>query len=203
MFKNEPRALLPGLKTISIITVCSLALSGAVPEGWVMSGSTPTDYESAVDSQTVYNGRPSAYLRYVSTAKPTANGFGTLMQNFSARQYNDQRVRFSGYVKSEAVEDWAGLWMRVDRGNRMTGKTVSFDNMQDRPIKGTTVWHWYEVVLDVPDGSTLIALGILMGGKGTVWLNSASFEIVPKSVPVTGKTLGPALDGPVNLSFDQ
>jgi AraC family transcriptional regulator len=26
---------------------------------------------------------------------------------------------------------------------------VAFDNMQDRPIKGTTDWQRYEVVLDV------------------------------------------------------
>jgi hypothetical protein len=164
-----------------------------------MAGTNAADYESAVDSQTVYNGHPSAYLRCKSS-ETREFGQGTLMQTFTAGPYYGHRVRFSGYVRADAVQNWAGLWMRVDRGSGDAKKSVSFDNMQDRPIKGTTGWQLYEVVLDVPDGSTAISLGILMVGAGTVWLNSFGFEIVPKSVPLTGRGTG---DGPVNLSFDK
>ena len=187
------------LKSILSLAAFSLALSAAVPEGWIMSGSRPADYQSAVDSQVVYNGRPSAYLRYASPNGPGGGGFGTLMQSFGANDYIGQRVRFSGFVKSEAVQNWAGLWMRVD----FATKTLSFDNMQNRPIKGTTEWQLYEVVLDVPEGSTRIALGILMSGKGAVWLNSARFEIVSNSVPLTGRPALPIPDRPTNLSFDK
>ncbi|MBV8729863.1 MAG: AraC family transcriptional regulator, partial [Acidobacteriia bacterium] len=156
----------------------------------------------SVDSQALYGGRPSAYLKYVSVNPPVGGGFGTLMQSFNAKQYNGQRVRFSAYVKSEAVQNWAGLWMRVDKVTNDKRQVVAFDNMQDRAIKGTTGWQHYEVVLDVPDDSTLIALGILVDGSGTVWLNSGSFEVVSKSIPVTGKSV-PTPDGPQNLSLDK
>lgn len=43
-----------------------------------------------------------------------------------------------------------GLWFRVDG---TTGKSLSFDNMQDRAVKGTTEWARYEIVLDVPEGA--------------------------------------------------
>jgi hypothetical protein len=58
------------------------------------------------------------------------------MQSFDAKMmqnYLGKRVRFSAAVKTEDVQSWAGLWMRVDKGSQ----TVEFDNMQDRPLKGT------------------------------------------------------------------
>ena len=186
------------LKSILSLAAFSLALSAAVPEGWIMSGSRPADYQSAVDSQVVYNGRPSAYLRYASPNGPGGGGFGTLMQSFGANDYIGQRVRFSGFVKSEAVQNWAGLWMRVD----FATKTLSFDNMQNRPIKGTTDWQRYEVVLDVPDSAVGIAFGILLDGPGEVWLNSVQFDVVTPGVETTGRS--PSLpDAPRNLGFDQ
>jgi hypothetical protein len=200
MLTIEATAALRALKTILLIGSCFLALSAAAPAGWILAGSRPVDYESAVDSQAIYNGRPSAYLRYVSTNEPKKGGFGTLMQTFSAKAYSSQRMRFSAYVRTDSVQDYAGLWMRVDKAVMGSLPTIlAFDNMQDRPIKGTTGWRSYEVVLDVPEGSTSISLGILMGGKGTVWLNSVNVEIVSQSVPLTGRNV----DGPVNLSFDK
>jgi hypothetical protein len=56
----------------------------------------------------------------VKAKKPAIDGFGTLMQDFRAKQYVGKRVRFSAFVKSENVEGWAGLWMRVDKGEGAT-----------------------------------------------------------------------------------
>jgi type 1 fimbria pilin len=117
------------------------------------------------------------------------------MQNFGAAQYVGKRVRFSAAVKSEGVNDWAGLWMRVDQGSAM----LAFDNMQDRPIKGTTDWQNYAVVLDVPKDATGIAFGILLSKSGTVWLSNVKFESVGTDVPTTGRR---SPEGPTNLSFE-
>src|SRR5580658_5580470 len=129
--------------SIAILTAYSFLLEAAAPEGWLITGSKPQEYDCEVDSQAMYNNKPSAYLE---AKKADVEGFGTLMQFFSAGQYTEKRVRLSAFVKSEGVRDWAGLWMRVDKGKKL----LAFDNMQDRPIKGTTAWHNYEVVLDVP-----------------------------------------------------
>lgn len=119
------------------------------------------------------------------------------MQQFNAGQYLGKRVRLSGLVKSQEVAAWAGLWVRVDKGKEM----VSFDNMQDRAIKGTTDWRRYEVVLDVPKDATGIALGILLTGPGEVWMNGASFDVVGPDVAVTGSNNAKIPDRPVNLDF--
>jgi hypothetical protein len=58
--------------------------------------------------------------------------------------------------------------------------------MQNRPIKGTQDWAKYDVVLDVPNDSVGIYFGILLVGKGQVWLDNIHFEGVGSNVPTTG-----------------
>ena len=180
---------------LALLLTLTLAVQAAVPTGWILAGSKPKSYEVGTDSQAAYNGHPSAYLK---AREPVSDGFGTLMQEFRADKYVGKRVRFSAFAKSDGVADWAGLWMRVDKDK----DSVAFDNMQDRPIKGTTGWQRYEVVQDVPQDATGIFYGILLGGSGTVWLNSARFEVVGADVPTTGGKSPKLLDGPTNLDFE-
>ncbi len=173
-----------GFSSLVMVLACSCALMAETPPGWHIAGSNRTDYESDVDPMAAYNGHPSAYLR---SRQPFVDGFGTLMQSFRADHYLGKRVRLSAFVRTEEVQGSAGLWMRVDRG----GKPVEFDNMQNRPIKGTTAWRKYEVVLDVPPDATGIYFGTLLGQSGTVWINSVEFEVVSTAVAVTGKWTAP------------
>jgi hypothetical protein len=112
--------------------------------------------------------------------------------------YLGKRIKFSAFVKADGLQNWAGLWARVDKGHT----SVAFDNMQNRPIKGATGWSRYEVVLDVPEDATGIAFGILVNGSGTAWINGANFEIVGTDVSTTS-TLSPPKTAPSNLSFEQ
>src|SRR5260370_11890408 len=138
------------------------------PRGWILAGNKPASYNTGVETA---GGRASAFLK---SKAPAIEGFGTLMQMFGAQQYAGKRVRFSGAVQAEGVQAWAGLWMRVDKEK----DSVAFDNMQGRPIKGTSGWQNYTVVLDVPQDATAIGLGILLSGTGAVWLSNLSVEVV-------------------------
>ncbi|MGI8855680.1 MAG: hypothetical protein ACR2JW_08015, partial [Thermomicrobiales bacterium] len=151
--------------------------------GWLLAGDQPQDYRIGTDTGVLHNGKASGYLR---ADRESPSGFGTLMQMVQARSYPDTRVRISGWAKADGVEDWAGLWMRVDGPDtRKTGKSLSFDNMQNRPIKGTSDWARYEIVLDVPQAATALAFGILLQGKGEVWLDDVQFADVGPDVPTT------------------
>jgi hypothetical protein len=160
---------------------------GTVPRGWYLQGSNPKDFAAGVDLDQAYQGHASAFLK---SKELRANGFGTLMQTIKAEQYLGRKVRLSGLVKSQEVKGWAALWMRLDKGTTM----VAFDNMEKRPIKGTTDWQRYDVELDVPKDATAISFGILLDGPGEVWLNGTRFE-----APDIGDRLVP--EKPVNLDF--
>lgn len=168
--------------------------SSNLPKGWFPAGSHPGDYMMAVDKVVVHSGASSATIKSIV---PEPKGFGTLMQQCTPGDYKEKRVRLSSYIKSKDVTGWAGLWFRVDGGK---ARSLSFDNMQDRPIKGTNDWTRCENVLDVPKESTNLAYGVLLSGGGQVWFDDVNFEIVDKSVPTTdvrGGNLKPS-----NLKFE-
>jgi hypothetical protein len=179
----------------AICVVLVLVLNADVPRGWHLAGSKPREYEAGVDTGQAYRGHASAILE---SKRASVDGFGTLMQSVNAEPYQGNTIRLSGLVKSEEVARWAGLWMRVDKGT----ETLAFDNMQNRPIKGTTGWQRYYVVLAVSKDATRIAFGILLDGPGEVWLNSTKFEVVGLGPPATGPLEG-RLPEPVNLEFNE
>lgn len=181
----------------SLLLCASLSSQAQLPKGWFAAGTHPKEYEMKLDREASHSGKASATLKSIV---PKTGGFGTLMQMCKADNYRGKRVRMSGFVRSVDVADWAGLWLRVD-GSK--SEALAFDNMQDRPVKGTTDWKSCEIVLDVPEDAQMLAFGVLLSGTGQVWMDGIKFEIVGKDVPVTGtagKNTGPA--APVNLDFE-
>src|SRR5205823_1432543 len=120
-----------------------------------LAGNRPSEYQVSLDREVVHGGKSSARMKSIVTP---ASGFGTLMQTCTAHAYRGQRLRLSGYARTKDVNDWAGLWLRVDGPK---GEPLAFDNMQQRPIKGTSEWQKYQIVLDVPADAQEIAFGIL------------------------------------------
>lgn len=174
-----------------------VAATDGVPAGWRLAGDRPYSYRTGAD------GNGTAFLVSKLDA-PDIAGFGTLMQSIKADEFAGKRVRFHATVCSEDLTGWAGLWMRVDHGS----KTVAFDNMERRPIKGTSGWARYDVVLDVPADATNISFGVLVASNGGVWLRGVGFEPVGEDVPTTGSFLPVVqgmerLDHPVNLDFSK
>lgn len=170
-----------------------------VPEGWILAGTAPQDYQVSVLPEK-REGNNVVLLE--SVANPNPSKFGTLSQYCSADQYLGKRVRMTGYLKSENVKNWAGMWFRVD-DSKQKDLSLSFDNMSDRPIKNTTDWKKYEIVLDVPQQAGAMAFGVLLEGSGKVWISGISFEVVDQSVPTTNmvKERAALPQGPVNFDF--
>jgi hypothetical protein len=182
-----------------LITVLIIAdNNNKTPTGWFPAGSNPSEYEMGVDNSVFQNGQACAYIKSKS---PKENQFGTLMQTISAEYYLGKRLMLSGYIKSEDVNGWSGMWMRIDgESNQQLG----FDNMRDRAIKGTTDWKKYEIVLDIPENSTTINYGVLLGGDGEVWFDNFELKEVDKNVPVTSlKKKSKLPSQPINLDFEK
>jgi hypothetical protein len=136
------------------------------------------DYELGVDSTIRHGGKASGFIK---AKADDAKGFATMMQTFKADDYRGKRLRLSGYVKTDKIGNWSGLWMRIGSETKMVG----FDNMQDRKIQGTSDWKKYEIVLDVPKESVNISFGILSAGKGQAWVDDFQFDVVGNDVATT------------------
>lgn len=148
--------------------------------GWWLAGSHPAEYAIGVDTEIAHDTQTSGSLR--CTVEPPSKGFGTLMQMVPAAEYRRARVRMSAWVRADSVGDWAGLWFRVDDAE---GARLGFDNMGNRKITGTRAWAEYSLVLDVPEEAEQLAYGILLNGRGQVWLSGLTFEHVGEEIAVT------------------
>lgn len=169
-----------------------------LPKGWFKAGSAPDKYEMGIDRGKGRNGGSCATIK---SGKNKISGFGTLMQTSLPDKYLGKRVRMTGYMKSEDVNKWAGFWLRVDQAG--SSRSIAFDNMSERPVKGTTDWKKYEIVLDVSIKASNIAFGALIGGTGQIWFDEMEFEIVDQLVPVTGTGVIHSTEKPSNLNFEE
>lgn len=188
-------------KSVLLLGTTVALLSFDTPTGWFNAGSKPKSYEMGIDKGAGQDGKNAATIKSIDKK---IDGFGTLMQQSKPDKYLGKRVRMTGFVKSENVSTWAGLWLRVDQSGSQ--QPLSFDNMGDRPIKGTTGWTKYEIVLDVPNNASLIAYGALLDGTGQIWFDNITFEVVGDNVPTTGSVNGKksaTQDEPKNLDFEK
>lgn len=179
---------------VAAVLAGGVARAADPPAGW---GGGGKGYELAVDKDEKHAGKASGTVKCVDESEP---GFGTLTQAFQADKYKGKRVRMTAHVKTKDVSGiGAGLWMRVD-GKEKTA--LAFDNMLDRPVKGTTDWKKVEVVLDVPDDAHGIFFGFLVAGPGQGWVDGIAFEVVGKDVKTTGREAEPADRGDDNPAPD-
>ncbi|HLG35758.1 MAG TPA: hypothetical protein VI757_12825 [Bacteroidia bacterium] len=197
-----------GIGLLVTLLIAKSPLPGLeLPAGWFKAGDKPGSYDMGmvkvpfyesvkdlhkIKEKDAFIGDPALEVRVatIHSIEEKIDGFGTLMQQCKPGIYLGNRVRMSGYMKTENLSEWAGFWFRVD------GKDVrdflAFDNFKDgkkdRSVKGTTPWTRYEIVLEVPQGATNLAYGALLAGTGQIWFDHITFEIVDKNVPTTGYT---------------
>jgi len=159
----------------------ALPARAEMPKGWFGGGE---GYELTGDTEVKHGGKASGSLKATDEAK----NFGTFTSAIRADNYRGKRVRLVAYVKPEGIKDWAGLWLRVD-GKEKTA--IAFDNMNARPIKGTSDWTAYGLVLDVPMEAEEIYFGCLLAGRGRLWIDDMQLLVVGNDLPVTAGP-GPA-----------
>jgi RNA polymerase sigma factor (sigma-70 family) len=170
-----------------------------VPKGWFKNGSANDLYEVGVDENNAWGGMPSAYTK---STGPADGKFGGMMQTISAETYQNQRVRLTGWMKTEGANDGGGhLWLRID--GEQASQMLGFDNMDGRAPKGTTDWQEYSIVLDVPPNAARLNYGFFVQGKGQMWVNGVTITPVGNEVATTNsvKAQPPLPKTPVNLGF--
>jgi hypothetical protein len=189
---------------------------GAPPKGWGLIGGVSPSVEVGVDRTIAHGGKASAYLK---AAADDGFRFGILRQWVRAVRYRGKRVRLSAYLKTQNVGTTRRSGARLDflvfdKAHRYGGPP-----MRGRLIQGTTDWTRYERVVDVPQQTVLLFIGIVLTGSGQVWADDIQLQVVGKDVSVTSSTdrktalsdemkmrvqkrLGTAGRRPVNVDFE-
>lgn len=101
------------------------------------------------------------------------SAFGVATGTFPVEAARGKKVTFSGWIRTEALEGYAGLWWRAD-GPEGVG---AFDNMGGRGPSGTSDWTRYEIVLDIPADTRNINFGLLMPGDGAAWFDDLEVRL--------------------------
>jgi len=165
--------------------------SGDMPGGW---GGGPPGTIFA-DDKVVHGGRWSARIER-HTGSPEA--FSTITKAIPM-DFAGNSIEFRGFLRTEDVSDFAGLWMRED------GETpaLAFDNMQSRQLKGTTPWTEYSITLpDKPEGRKLF-FGVLMAGTGKTWADDLQLLVDGKPVWDAPKVEHPKTAIDLDHQFDE
>ncbi len=151
-----------------------------VPDGWIHAGNNTKQFNVGFDIKEVQHGGKSAFLESTSE---NPYGFTTLMQSCNVLKFKGKRVRMTGYIKSEGVQDSAMMWARVDDYDKRI--IADFDNMYNRPVVGKKDWTKCEIVFDVPESDCELFFGVILSGTGRVWFDNVSFEIVDNYINKT------------------
>jgi C-terminal processing protease CtpA/Prc len=147
------------------------------------------------DSSLAHGGRYSARIHRPAGSEEQAATLGLVVP----RTFAGEAIELRGWLRTEDVDGWAGLWLRQDGADG----TLLLDNMQSRALSGTTPWTPYSVTLRLEDGARRIALGALLVGEGTVWVDDLDLVVdgapawdAPVFVPVpTAAELDTEFDG--------
>jgi C-terminal processing protease CtpA/Prc len=83
------------------------------------------------------------------------------------RTFAGEILQLRGWLRTVGVTGFAGLWLRQDGRSQR----VQFDNMADRGLAGTTDWTQYTIALPLDDRADTVALGALLVGEGTIWVD--------------------------------
>jgi C-terminal processing protease CtpA/Prc len=144
--------------------------TGGVPLGWF--GNPAGTF--AVDAQTVHGGKWSVRL----DRKSTSEGTFTALSKTIPIDFAGSRIELHGFLRTEDVSEFAGLWMRQDDD----GGSVAFDNMQRRQLKGTTEWTEYSIVLPLNKAAKRLTFGVLTSGTGRVWADDLRLLVDGKPI---------------------
>jgi hypothetical protein len=151
---------------------------GKVPPGWSVPAPSPKEGDrwASLRRDGCRPGHASGHGCAVVMVPETAStNFGELMQYFSAAPFRGKTIRLRAWLRLETTDtaDSGQLWLKVDRA-----KEQSF-NLKDDSVNSAK-WTRSEISTEVNDDSTFIYFGVILQGKGRVWVDDVSFEVVPR-----------------------
>jgi erythromycin esterase-like protein len=142
----------------------NVSTSGAIVRGF--TGKYDPDYIDTVQSAIA----TSRNARWVLPVQKSASANAT----FPLAAAAGKKLRISGFIKTEKVDERAAIWLRVEGPER---KLLAFDDMADSKVGGSENWKEYSVELPVSSQATNVAFGMALYGGGTAWFDDLKVEL--------------------------
>ncbi len=143
---------------------------GSAPRGW-SGGPAGT---LLTDEVVVHGGRRSLRIeRAANSDGDFSSATLSVLIDFTGKT-----VEMRGFLRTEDVTGFAGLWMREDGDT----PSLAFDNMQAQQLKGTTEWKEYMIRLPLHSDARRLFFGVLMSGRGKTWADDLQLLVDGKPI---------------------
>jgi C-terminal processing protease CtpA/Prc len=163
---------------------------GGMPGGW--GGGPPGTIFT--DDKVIHGGRSA--VRFERHPGSPSN-FSTVTKSLPV-DFSGATVELRGFLRTEDVSDFVGLWMREDGDS----PSLAFDNMQAQQLKGTTDWKEYSISLPVHPDARQLFFGVLLVGNGKAWADDLQLLVDGKPIWDAPKAAGPTTVFDRDHAFD-
>lgn len=144
---------------------------GSVPTGWFVPSALA---QAGFGAKLVEGGcRTGRCAEITPAAHPPEGTFGNLMQNLPADGYRLRHIRLRAAIRVEGAQTRAQMWLRIDRADHTS---AFLENMSRNPVTSSE-WKTYDIDADVPEEASGIAIGFLLFGPGSAWVDDVSLDI--------------------------
>jgi serine/threonine protein kinase len=149
------------------------------PPGWFCVGDR-RDFDCELERDPVRGG----HVARLKSLSSRIGGAVMLLQPVDVTTYRGHRVRIGAALRSAGVDAYGAV---------IATPSDTADSIQAR-IRGDSDWQVLNVVLDVPSDSTYLSFGARLVGRGTLWADDFSIEIVSPDEPLTSPYRPTAVD---------
>ena len=147
------------------------AREGETLRGWGGGPAETIHFESVI----VHGGNGAARLERDADSP----GNSTIITKRLLIDFDGQWVELRGFLRTEGVSGFAGLWMREDGSD---GRLLQSDNMHSQGVLGTTGWAEYTIRLPLDKKARELVFGVLMVGEGIVWADDLQLLVDGKPI---------------------
>ncbi|HEY2470826.1 MAG TPA: S41 family peptidase [Terracidiphilus sp.] len=143
---------------------------GTNPAGWFIN----PDGTVHVDNAVVHGGRWSVQFHRELASK---NGFSVITRSIPI-DFAGGEIELHGYLRTQDVTGYAGLWMREDG----EGQMLKLENMSSQHVDGTRDWIEYTIRLPIDENARELHFGVLLSGAGTMWADDLRLLVDDKPI---------------------
>lgn len=142
--------------------------------------SNTTDFSIGMDEKV--QRRPGEATGHIASIVPAPTGFAARGFVIPAHPYRGKRVRLVGMIKTEGVQQFAGVQLAI---NADGVRSLRADAIGTPLISGTSDWTESQAVGDVPAEADAIQFAVALYGKGKMWMDDLHLDVVPDTVATT------------------